>query len=88
MGRVQGSASRVERVDAVLSMVYHLSRARAQELIERELVFADGRTVRSAAHELREGSRVSVRGFGKFIYDGVLKTTKKDRRMVSVRVFD
>ena len=84
---VQGSVAS-ERVDAVLSMVYHLSRARAQELIERELVFADGRTVRSAAHELREGSRGSVRGFGKFIYDGVLKTTKKDRRMVSVRVFD
>ena len=84
---VQGSVAS-QRVDAVLSMVYHLSRTRAQELIGRELVFADGRTVRNASQELREGSRVSVRGFGKFIYDGVVKTTKKDRQMVSVRVFD
>ena len=76
-----------ERLDAILAFVYRLARGKAQELIEREAVIVDGRTAFSGGYDLKPGARVSVRGFGKFIYDGVISSTKKGRLYVRVRVF-
>ncbi len=83
---VSGSVAS-ERIDAILAFVYHLSRSEAQKLIESESVFIDGRTAYSGRYDLKPGSRVSVRGHGKFIYDGPSGTTRKGRLFVNVRVF-
>ncbi len=83
---VKGSVAS-ERIDAILAFVYHLSRSEAQKLIESESVFIDGRTAYSGGYDLKEGSRVSVRGYGKFIYYGQEGTTRKGRLFVSVRKF-
>ncbi|MBR1671117.1 MAG: RNA-binding protein [Butyrivibrio sp.] len=76
-----------ERIDAILALVYRLSRSEAQKLIESESVFIDGRTACSGGYDLKAGSRVSVRGHGKFIYDGPEGTSRKGRLFVKVRVF-
>ncbi|MBQ7703300.1 MAG: RNA-binding protein [Firmicutes bacterium] len=83
---VSGSVAS-ERIDAVVAFVYHLSRSEAQKLIESEQVFVDGRTAYSGGYDLKPGARVSVRGHGKFIYDGPQGTTRKGRLFVKVRVF-
>ena len=75
------------RLDAVLSFVCRLSRGRAQELIMREAVTIDGQTALSGAHELKDGSRVSVRGFGKFVFMGSRGTTKKGRNYIEVKIY-
>ena len=75
------------RLDAVLSFVCRLARGKAQELIEREAVTVDGQTALSGAHELKEGSRVSVRGFGKFVFVGSHGTTKKGRSYIEVKIY-
>ena len=74
-----------ERTDAILAFVYHLSRSEAQKLIESESVFIDGRTAYSGGYDLKVGARVSVRGHGTFIYDGLSGTTRKGRLFVKVR---
>ena len=71
----------------MLSFVLRLARNKAQELIAREDVYVNGRTARSGGAVLREGVRVSVKGHGKFIYEGVLSSTKKGRDFIRVRVF-
>lgn len=76
-----------ERLDAVLAAVYKLSRGAAAELIAGEKVFVDGRTAGKTGGTLREGARISVRGYGKFIYDGREKETRKGRLYIRVRVF-
>ncbi len=76
-----------ERLDAVLALVFRLARGKAQELIDREAVIVDGSTAHSGGFPLKAGSRVSVRGFGKFIYAGVVTSTKKGRLLVHVKVF-
>ena len=76
-----------ERTDAILAFVYNLSRAEAQRLIEAEQVFIDGRTAYSGGYDLKVGARVSVRGHGKFIYDGPTGTTRKGRLFIKVRKF-
>jgi RNA-binding protein YlmH len=42
-------------------------------------------TVSSVSHELKEGDILSVRGFGKAVYDGLERETKKGRLWVSLR---
>ena len=75
------------RLDALVAAVYNLSRQKAQDLIGAELVFLDGSAARSAGLTLKEGTRVSVRGYGKFIYDGEEAVTRKGRLFVRVRRF-
>ncbi|WP_049944991.1 YlmH family RNA-binding protein [Butyrivibrio sp. AC2005] len=76
-----------ERLDAILALVYKLSRSKAQELVESESVFVDGKTAYSAGYDLKEGARVSVRGYGKFVYDGVQKSTRKGRLSVKIKKY-
>lgn len=82
----EGSVSS-ERLDAVLAMVYHLSRGKAQELVEQEMVLVDGRLAYSGGYDLKPGSRVSVRGHGKFQYLGVGAQTKKGRFYAKVKIW-
>ncbi len=83
---VQGSVAS-ERLDAILALVYKLSRAEAQRLVEAGNVFVDGRTAYSGGYDLKPGARVSVRGHGKFKYDGVEGTTRKGRLFAKVQVY-
>ena len=76
-----------ERLDVILSLVYKLSRSKSQKLIEAELVTVDGRIVTSGGHDLKAGSRVTARGYGKFIYDGIDGTSRKGKGRAKVRVF-
>lgn len=76
-----------ERLDALIAAVWKLSRNQAQELLERGMVFIDGRLVENASHTLREGDVVSVRHQGRFRYEGTLRETKKGRLRVSVTVW-
>lgn len=76
-----------ERLDALIAAVWRLSRSDAQELLEKGMVFIDGRLVENPSHTLREGDLVSVRHQGRFRYEGTLRETKKGRLRVSVRIY-
>ena len=76
-----------ERLDAVISAVWKLSRGVSAELIAGEKVFVDGRTARQAGSSIPTSARVSVRGYGKFIYEGAERETKKGRLYVRIRRF-
>lgn len=76
-----------ERADAVISAVYKISRSRSQELFEHGIVFINSRTVTDASHDLKEGDVVSIRGTGRFIYNGIERETKKGRLRASVGVY-
>ena len=75
-----------ERLDAVVAAVFRLSRSESQSLFEKELVFSDGRLVKASA-QCENGSVISVHGYGRFLYEGVLRETKKGRMRVSVRIY-
>lgn len=74
-----------ERIDCIIGEVFHLSRRSAQELIGKECVFVDGMTMKNNSHILKENNRVSIRGYGKFIYLANAYTTKKGRLCTKVK---
>lgn len=76
-----------ERLDAIVAAVYKLSRSESQELIRDGKVFINGRLTESSSADIPDGAAISVRGCGRFLYEGVERETKKGRLRVSVRIY-
>lgn len=76
-----------ERIDCVIAEVFHLSRRSSQELIGKDCVFVDGMTMMDNSFHLKPESRVSIRGYGKFIYHGNPNLTKKGRYVAKADLY-
>ena len=75
------------RVDVVAAAVYHLSRNTVTQLINREQIFINSKIAYKESLILKEGDTVSVRGHGKFIYNGVLRQTKKGKAVAEIKIY-
>ncbi len=75
------------RLDALVAAVYRLSRSGSQALFDKELIFVNSLLARSTSVEAKPGDLISVRGHGRFYYDGIDRETKKGRLRANVRVF-
>lgn len=76
-----------ERLDVIIAAVYNLSRSKVLPYFEHERVFINGKAEHKASTVADIGDKISVRGFGRFIYNGVLRYTKKDRLVISIDIF-
>lgn len=75
------------RVDAVTAKVYHKSREQCLELFRAGKVFIDGRLCENNARLLKAGEIVNARGYGKYVYLGDLRETRKGKLCVEVSVY-
>ena len=76
-----------ERLDAVAAAFAGLSRGQADKLFGAEKILVNGRIVTDRSTRLKEGDILSVRGFGKAVYDGIVRETKKNRLWVCLRKY-
>ena len=76
-----------ERLDVIVSAVYKMSRSQVLPIFHTEKVFVNGAVKLSPSAVVNVNDKISVRGFGRFIYKGVLRHTKKDRLVISVDIF-
>lgn len=76
-----------ERIDAVIAKVYNLSRGDALELFPKNLVFLNGRLCTENAKNLKAEDKVSVRGFGKFVFANVAGISKKGKTNCLIRIY-
>ena len=72
------------RLDAIVAKLYNLSREQALKLFVEGKVFLNGINMTGNARSLKEGEVVSVRGYGKFIFNGEGGNTKKDKLYIKV----
>lgn len=71
-----------ERLDAVLSAMIQKPRSIAQQLIESGNVKVNHEILEDSSKLCNNEDTISIRGFGKYVYLGIVKTTKKDRYLV------
>lgn len=76
-----------ERLDAMIAAVYHLSRSDSQRYFGQEKVFLNSRLTLSPAAAPKSGDMVSVRGLGRFRYDGIDQATRKGRLRILIRKY-
>lgn len=75
-----------ERLDALIAAVYNISRSISKELITQGKVSINSILTLNPAAQLDAHDTVSVRGKGRFIYEGILRETKKGKLRAGVRV--
>lgn len=75
------------RLDSLISTAFGVSRSSMISYIESGKVFVNGKLITSNGYSVNEGDIVSVRGKGRFIYNGTSATTKKGRNIVSVSLY-
>lgn len=73
-----------ERIDGIVSKLYNLSRTQSIELFREGRVFVNGRLCENNSCFLKKDDVITVRGFGKFIYQGVQRETKKGKLSIEV----
>jgi len=76
-----------ERADGVVSKVYNMSRSKSSLLFKEKKIFVNGRLIENNSTVLKEGDIVSVRGFGKFCYEGTTRETKKGKLRIKVQKY-
>lgn len=67
------------RFDAIVAAICKLSRGKAVELFREKKILLNNRICENTSHSLKEGSVFSIRGYGKYIYEGEGGKTRKDR---------
>lgn len=75
------------RCDSVISAVWNLSRSKSLELFRQKKVYVGGRLLENNSYLLKAGETVSVRGFGKFLFQGEKHTTRKGKLLVGIDLF-
>jgi len=76
------------RFDAVAAAVGRLSRSGAQQLFRDKKVLLDGRVCEDNSMVLKEGSVFSIRGYGKYIYEGCGRETRKGKIYVQLKKYE
>lgn len=72
------------RMDVIVAKMFHLSRSQSLELFREKKVFINGRQIENNSGILREQDTVSVRGYGKFICEGISGQTRKGNLNISI----
>lgn len=73
-----------ERLDVVSARVYKMSRNEVQGLIKQSKVYINGIQCESAGVILNSDDKVTVRGYGRYRYGGVIRNTAKGKMVVNV----
>ena len=76
-----------ERLDAIVAEVYNLSRSESNNLFAAKKVFVNNKLTENNSQKIKSGDTVSVRGFGRFVFTGVLQETRKGKLRAKVEVF-
>lgn len=74
-----------ERIDAVVAGILNLSRSKTIELFRSRKIFVNSHLVENNDFKLDCNAIISVRGYGKFIYEGIITVTKKNKYLIIVK---
>ncbi|MBQ9990156.1 MAG: hypothetical protein IJP31_04335 [Lachnospiraceae bacterium] len=75
------------RLDGIVAKLYHFSRSKSLELFQAKKIYVNSRLCENSSYPLKAGDIVSVRGHGKFQFDGLAYETKKGKFSFKVSVY-
>lgn len=72
------------RLDSLLSLAFGSSRSKLVNLIEGGKVFTNGKLMTTNSYQVKDGDIISVRGMGRFRYNGIQSQSRKGRYFISL----
>lgn len=76
-----------ERLDALIATSFKLSRSDSVRYFTQGKVFLNGKNITSPDTKASPADIISVRGLGRFIYNGLQSETKKGRLAVGISIY-
>lgn len=76
------------RIDAVISKLLHLSRNQVNEKIKNKEILFNYEIISKGTKELKEHDIFSIRKYGKYRYEGIIKVTKKQDKIVKIMKYE
>ena len=83
---ISGSVSSL-RLDSLLALAFSSSRSKLVAYIEGGKVFVNGKLITSNGYQIKEHDIISVRGLGRFRYNGMTSQTRKGRNFVTIELY-
>lgn len=83
---ISGTVANI-RLDSLIATAFGTSRSSIISYIEGGKVFVNGKLITSNGYTVKEKDIVSVRGKGRFIYNGITGSTKKGRNVISISLY-
>ena len=74
------------RLDAIVSSVFRLSREDAKKAIETGMVFLTSASIPKPSSTVEEGDHISMKGEGKVIFLNEIGTSKKGKNVAEIKV--
>lgn len=75
------------RLDNIISGILNFAREKAKKLIKSEKVYVNGKIISDPAYKLDEEDKISIRGFGKYIYESEGGRSRKGKTYVSIKKY-
>jgi RNA-binding protein YlmH len=75
------------RLDAVISSLLNVSRTIASNLISSGGIKVNYVNVDESSKKLNEGDMLSIKGHGRYILESIVRTTRSDRMVLSIKQF-
>ncbi|MEG0692446.1 MAG: YlmH/Sll1252 family protein [Oscillospiraceae bacterium] len=72
------------RLDCIIALLLNKSRTVATQTIQANLVKVNYQDEQNVSKQISEGDVITIRGKGKFIVEGPIKKTKKDRCFITI----
>jgi len=70
------------RIDNVISRIIHKNRDCVKGILSKDNVFVNYEVCRNMSYVLKEGDVFSIRKYGKYKFNGVIKNTKKNNYII------
>ncbi len=74
------------RADSLVSEAFKMSRNESKALVESGKVYIDGKMLQKSETKVPAGCKITVRGYGSFVFKEELGNTKKDRVSVVLEI--
>ena len=83
---ITGTVSNI-RLDSIIAIAFQSSRNSIIKYIHEGKVFINGKLTTSNGAVVKEGDIISVRGKGRFIFENLIKETKKGRKLIKINLY-
>ena len=75
------------RIDTVISAICHTGRSSISDMIKNKEIILNYDYLKDGSYKLKENDVFSIKRVGKFVYNGVLKTTKSNHYIIEIKKY-
>ena len=75
------------RIDTVISTICHTGRSSISDMIKNKEIMLNYDYLKDGSYKLKENDVFSIKRVGKFVYNGVLKTTKSNHYIIEIKKY-